>query len=285
MKNYSIATQKGGVGKTTTADTFTAILARRGKRVLLVDVDPQANASKRRIPNYFSIPVHHTLYSVIVHKQPITKELIHKSNIPNLDVLASHIKMSGADLELATAIGNREERLKRALAPIEKDYDYIIFDCPPALSFLTLNAFTASDRVVLMVSDGADEVDALIEIVNTLSMVKEENNPNLDVAGILYCMADQRTKLHDEIRDQILDSDFGDYLLDTVIPRSVKIKEAAANHLDIEEYAPDATVTLQYIRACVELELLTLQEAGIPEWRMVTRQERRQYEKRQEVTR
>src|SRR5207245_2132556 len=152
---FSIASQKGGTGKTTTSISLSAGLARQGKKVLLIDVDSQANSSKVLLHNYTTIPFEETIYRTILHRRPLA---IHKTQVTNLDIVPSHILLSNTDVELTTAKDHREARLKRELETVKKDYDCIFIDCPPALSWLTLNAFTASDKVIVVVSPGYFEV-------------------------------------------------------------------------------------------------------------------------------
>src|SRR5947209_16840392 len=154
----SIASQKGGTGKTSTSISLSAGLARKGKKVLLIDVDSQANSSKVLLPNYLTISVAETVYRTILERKPLA---IHKTEVPNLDIVPSHILLSNTDVELTTAMDHREARLKRELDIIKSQYDYVFIDCPPALSWLTLNAFTASDKVIVVVSPGYFEVDSI----------------------------------------------------------------------------------------------------------------------------
>src|SRR6266480_7928931 len=147
----SIATQKGGAGKTTTSIALSAGLARKGKKVLLVDIDSQANSSKVLLHHYPTIDKDHTLYCTILQRQPLA---IHPTNVANLAIVPSHILLSNTDVELTTAIDHREARLKSALDPVKDHYDFVVIDCPPTLSWLTLNALTASDTVIVVVSPG-----------------------------------------------------------------------------------------------------------------------------------
>src|SRR4028119_1946261 len=142
----SIASQKGGTGKTSTSISLAAGLARKGKRVLLVDIDSQANSSKVLLPEYQKIPKERTLYCTIISREPLQ---IHPTTVPSLDIVPSHILLSNTDVELTTAKDHREARLKRELDRIKDTYDHVIIDCPPTLSWLTLNAFTASDWVIV----------------------------------------------------------------------------------------------------------------------------------------
>src|SRR5436853_4495429 len=176
----SVASQKGGVGKTSTAISLAAGIARKGKKTLLIDIDSQANSSKVLLPSYSTIPVEKTIFSTIIHRKPLS---VHKSEVPNLSVVPSHILLSNTDIELTTAIDHREARLKTELDPIAKDNDYIIIDCPPTLSWLTINALSAADRVIVVVSPGYFELDSIVQISKTIKEVRENFNPNIDLWG------------------------------------------------------------------------------------------------------
>lgn len=157
----SIASQKGGVGKTSTSISLAAGVARKGKKTLLIDIDSQANSSKVLLPDYPKIPKEQTLYATILERQPLS---IHPTSVPNLDIVPSHILLSNTDIELTTAIDHRESRLKQQLDLVKDNYDYVFIDCPPNLSWLTINAFTASDRVIIVVSPGYFELDSIVQI-------------------------------------------------------------------------------------------------------------------------
>src|SRR6266571_2903788 len=166
----SIASQKGGTGKTTTSISLAAGLARKGKKVLLVDIDSQANSSKVLLHNYQAIDKDQTIYQTILKRQSLP---IHQTNVQNLEIAPSHILLSNTDVELTSAIDHREERLKRELDTIKTKYDYIFIDCPPALGWLTINSFTASDKILVIVSPGYFELDSLVQIGKTIEEVKE----------------------------------------------------------------------------------------------------------------
>src|SRR5215210_2233056 len=170
----SVASQKGGTGKTTTSLNLAAGLARRNKRVLLIDVDSQANSSKVLLPHYKDIPKTETIYATILEKKPLT---IHETGIPKLSVVPSHILLSTTDIELTTALDHREARLKNELDKIKDQFDFVIIDCPPALGWLTLNAFTASDKVLVVVAPGYFELDSLVQLAKTLEEVRAYFNP------------------------------------------------------------------------------------------------------------
>src|SRR5258708_11347943 len=144
----AIASQKGGTGKTTTSISLAAGLARKGKRTLLIDIDSQANASKVLLPNYTKIPATQSIHATILKREPLQ---VHPTTVPNLDIVPSHILLSNTDIELTSAIDHREARLKTALETLKDKYDYVFIDCPPALSWLTINAFTAADKTLVVV--------------------------------------------------------------------------------------------------------------------------------------
>src|ERR1700682_1448201 len=184
----SIASQKGGTGKTTTSIALAAGLARKGKKVLLIDLDSQANSSKVLLPHYKDIKKDQTVYSTIIKRLPLT---IHSTHVPNLDMIAAHILLSSTDVELTVAKDHREARLKREVETIKARYDFIFIDCPPALGWLTLNALTASDKVIVVVSPGYFEVEAIDQIADTIRETKTDYNPQLELIGLLFTMTDQ----------------------------------------------------------------------------------------------
>src|SRR5512144_2964493 len=168
----SIASQKGGTGKTSTSISLAAGLAPKGKRVLLVDIDSQAN-SKVLLHDYPKISKEQTIYATILERAPL---VIHQTHVPHLSIVPSHILLSNTDIELTTAKDHRESRLKTELDKVRGDYDYIFIDNPPALGWLTLNAFTASDKVLVVVSPGYFELDGLVQLGKTLEEVREYFN-------------------------------------------------------------------------------------------------------------
>src|SRR3712207_2964547 len=183
----SIASQKGGTGKTSTSISLAAGLARKGKKVLLIDIDSQANSSKVLLRDYPKIPKEQTIYFTILQRQPLA---IHPTQVQNLSIVPSHILVSNTDIELTTAKDHREARLKQELDKIKANYDYIFIDNPPALGWLTLNAFTASDKVLVVVSPGYFELDSLVQLSKTLEEVREYFNPGLSLLGYLFTMSE-----------------------------------------------------------------------------------------------
>src|SRR5438874_11083065 len=193
----SIASQKGGTGKTTTSISLAAGLAKKGKKVLLIDIDSQANSSKVLLHQYTTIDKEHTLYRTILLRQPLS---IHPTTVANLEIVPSHILLSNTDVELTTAIDHREERLKKELDTVKANCDYVFIDCPPALSWLTVNAFTASDKVIIVVSPGYFELDSIAQLSKTIAEVKEFFNANLQLGGLLFTMSDPTVNTVNSLR-------------------------------------------------------------------------------------
>lgn len=244
----SIASQKGGTGKTTTSISLAAGLARKGKKVLLVDIDSQANSSKVLLHHYPTIDKEQTIYRTILQRQPLP---IHPTAITNLELTPAHILLSNTDVELTTAIDHREERLKRELDQVKSRYDFVFIDCPPALSWLTVNAFTASDKVMIVVSPGYFELDSLKQINSTLSDVRTFFNPDLQLLGYLFTMSDQTINTSTSL--QIMRQTYTDHVLKTVIPRNTDIRDAHFNKQDIFTFNPEAKSALAYEKLLNEL--------------------------------
>ncbi len=246
----SIASQKGGTGKTTTSISLAAGLARKGKKVLLVDIDSQANSSKVLLHHYPTIDKDQTIYKTILQRQPLS---LHPTQIPNLEIAPSHILLSNTDVELTTAIDHREERLKRELDKIKGNYDFVFIDCPPALSWLTVNAFTASDKVIIVVSPGYFELDSIQQINKTLLDVKTYFNPGLKLMGYLFTMSDPTINTSTSL--QIMRQTYTDDVIKTVIPRNTDIRDAHFNRQDIFSFNPSAKAALAYDKLIQELFL------------------------------
>lgn len=244
----SIASQKGGVAKTTTAITLSAGLARRGKKVLLIDIDSQANASKVLLPHYIKLRKEDTLFRTIIEKKPLP---IHQTFIPNLDIVPSYILLSTTDVELAHAMDRREARLKRELDKIKNNYEYVLIDCPPALGWLTINAFTASNKILILVSPGYFELESLKQIGKTIQEVKEYYNPELDIQGYLFAMSDPTVNSRDSL--DTLREIYGDKVLRAVIPRNTDIRDAHFNKKDIFSFNPKASSALAYKKLIEEV--------------------------------
>src|SRR2546423_9940151 len=250
----SIASQKGGTGKTTTSISLAAGLARKGKKVLLVDIDSQANSSKVLLHHYPALEKEQTIYRTILQRQPLP---IHPTAVLNLEITPSHILLSNTDVELTTAIDHREERLKRELDKVKLSYDYVFIDCPPALSWLTVNAFTASDKVMIVVSPGYFELDSIKQINTTLTEVRTFFNPQLELMGYLFTMSDPTINTSTSL--QILRQTYTDSVLKTVIPRNTDIRDAHMNKQDIFSFNAEAKAALAYEKLIREIFLPTEQ--------------------------
>jgi chromosome partitioning protein len=239
----SIASQKGGVGKTTSSISLSAGLARKGKKVLLVDIDSQANSSKVVLKDYQAILKEQTIYTTILNRSPLP---VHSTEITNLDIVPSHILLSNTDVALTTAVDHREERLKRELDLIKHKYDYVFIDCPPTLSWLTINAFTASDQVMVIVSPGYFELDSIVQISKTIHEVKELFNPQLKTAGFLFTMSDPTVNSKTSL--QILRQTYTGTVFNTVIPRNTDIRDAHFEKKDIFSYNASAASAQAYMK-------------------------------------
>lgn len=244
----SIASQKGGTGKTTTSISLAAGLARHRIRVLLVDIDSQANSSKVLIPQYQELHRDDTVYSTILERQPLR---VHQTAVANLDIAPAHILLSNTDIELTTAKDHRETRLKRELDRIKGAYDAILIDCPPALSWLTINAFTASDGVIVVVAPGYFELDSIVQIGKTIDEVREFFNPDLKLLGYLFTMSDPTNNTVVSLR--ILRQTYADRVFRTVIPRNTDIRDAHFNKQDIFTFSPQSKSAAAYERLLEEL--------------------------------
>lgn len=244
----AIASQKGGTGKSTTSISMSAGLARSGKRVLLIDIDSQANASKVLLPAYQDLRKDDTIFRTVLERHPLP---VHQTTVPNLDIAPSHILLSNTDIELTTAKDHREARLKRELDKIKQRYDHVFIDCPPALSWLTINAFTASDGVLVVVSPGYFELDSIVQLGKTIDEVREFFNPHLRLLGHLFTMSDPT--LNSKVSLKILRQTYTDSVLKTIIPRNTDIRDAHFNKQDIFSFSPQSKSADAYKRLVEEL--------------------------------
>lgn len=247
----SIATQKGGTGKTTTSINLAKGLSHRGKRVLLVDMDSQANSSKVLLDNYQKIPKHETLFTTI-NEQSLDIP-IHQANMENIYVAPSHILMSETDMELMTAKDHREERLKKALDGVVGEFDHVIIDCPPALGWLSLNAFTASDGLIIVVIPGYFELDSLVQINKVFAEVREYFNPDLDLLGYLFNMSDSTVNSRTSLK--ILRQTYTDLVFKSVLPRQTAVRDAHFERTDIFSTQPDKAYAKAFNKFIDELGL------------------------------
>src|SRR3954471_18398702 len=246
----SVASQKGGVGKTSTSISLAAGLAHKGQRVLLVDIDSQANSSKVLLRDYPRLTKEQTIYSTILDRTPL---IVHDTYVPNLSIVPSHILLSNTDIELTTAVDHRESRLKTELEKIKDQYEYVFIDNPPALGWLTLNSFTASDQVLVVVSPGYFELDSLVQLSKTLAEVREYFNPELELLGYLFTMSEPTINTSASL--QILRQTYTDKVLKTVIPRNTDLRDAHFQKQDIFTFSPRAKAALAYDKLIREVFL------------------------------
>lgn len=244
----AIASQKGGTGKTTTSISLAAGLARKGKTVLLIDIDSQANSSKVILPEYVRVPVKQTVHATILERQPL---LIHPTPIPNLTLVPSHILLSNTDVELTTAKDHREARLKNELDKVKSRFDYVFIDCPPALSWLTINGFTAADKVLVVVSPGYFELDSIVQISKSIAEVQEFFNPSLELLGFLF--ARSKPTVNTKTALQVLRQTYPSQVLKTIIPENTDIGDAHFERKDVFEYSPNSSGALAYLKLISEL--------------------------------
>ena len=231
-KVVSIANQKGGVGKTTTSVNLSSALAKKGKKVLLIDADPQGNATSAV---GLDKDVTHSLYDVIINEVEI-ENTVQTTEVKNLEVCPSNINLAGAEVELVSMM-SRETKLKERLETAKGHYDYIIIDCPPSLGLITLNAFTASDSVLIPVQCEYFALEGLGQLINTINLVKKHLNKNLQIDGAVLTMYDIRTNLANQVVKEVKRF-FEDKVYKNVIPRNVKLSEAPSYGMPITAYDP-----------------------------------------------
>ena len=246
----SVASQKGGVGKTSTAISLSAGAARRGRKVLLVDIDPQANSSKVLIHDFADLRAEDTIYTTIINRNPIP---YYPTQVEGLSISPSHILLSEASITLTVARDHREARLKDQLDEIAEQYDHVFIDCPPSLDWLTLNAFTASNRIVVVTSPGFFELDSLVQLGKVVEEVREFYNPNLELFGFLFNMSDPTISSRESIK--ILRQTYTKQVFKTIIPRNVDLRDASFAKQDIFAYNADAKTAEAYQKLIDEMGL------------------------------
>ena len=232
-RTIAVANQKGGVGKTTTTINLSAALAEQGKKVLLVDLDPQGNSTsgvgvdKRDLEN--------TVYELFVGRTTLDECLL-ETDFLNLSVLPANINLSGAEIDLID-MENREYHLKDILQQIKDDYDFILIDCPPSLNMLTVNAMTAADTVLVPIQCEYYALEGLSQLIHTINLVKKRLNPHLQLEGVVFTMYDARTKLSMQVVENVKQT-LKENIYNTIIPRSIKLAEAPSYGMPITAYAP-----------------------------------------------
>ncbi len=250
----SIANQKGGVGKTTTAVNLSACLAQKGKRVLLVDIDPQGNATSG-----LGVEAHtdKSVYNVLVDDVDI-RETLMPTMVKKLDVCPANINLAGAEIELVSMV-SRETRLNDAIEKVRDEYDYILIDCPPSLGLITLNAFTASDSVLVPIQCEYYALEGLGQLINTIKLVQKHLNPDLVIEGVILTMFDARTNLSTQVAREV-EKYFGNKVFQTIIPRNIRLSEAPSHGLPITLYDAESKGAETYKKLANELIKLTEKE-------------------------
>ena len=239
-KVISVANQKGGVGKTTTAVNLCALLAKKNKKILLIDTDPQGNATSAL---GIEKEVEFSTYDLLITDTPIG-DIIQETPIKNLDISPSNINLAGAEVQLVSMM-SREQRMKEKLDAVKDEYDYVIIDCPPSLGLITLNAFTASDSVLIPVQCEYFALEGLGQLLNTVELVRKHLNKNLYIEGALLTMYDIRTNLANQVVREVKKF-FQNKVYKTVIPRNVRVSEAPSYGMPISVYDPKSKGARSY---------------------------------------
>ena len=229
----TIANQKGGVAKTTTAVNIGACLASLGKKVLLIDIDPQGNASSGLGINRTEID--HCIYDVLINNIPVSSVTV-KTDIEGLEIVPATIQLAGAEIELVSSI-SRELKLKKALHLVKENYDYVLIDCPPSLGLLTLNALTAADSLIIPIQCEYYALEGLGQLLNTIQLVQKHLNPDLELEGVVLTMFDARTNLSIQVVDEVKNY-FKGKVFGTIVPRNVRLSEAPSHGKPIITYDP-----------------------------------------------
>ena len=248
-KIIAITNQKGGVGKTTTSVNLAAALAKMNYKVLLVDIDPQANATQGIgiDRDYVELSTYH----VLTENVGLDKVILH-SYINNLDVVPGEIDLAGVDLELANVKKGRETRLRDALSKVKDQYDFIFIDCPPALGLLNTNALTSCDSVLIPVQCEYYALEGLTQLLNTIKLTQSHFNRKLSIEGLLLTMLDQRTNLGLEVSQEVRKY-FGEKVYKTVIPRNIKLSEAPSAGISIFDYDKNSIGAMAYLELAKEV--------------------------------
>lgn len=240
-KKLAIVNQKGGVGKSTTAVNLSAALAEMGKKVLLGDIDPQGNATSGVGIDKSSL--NYSIYDVLINGVDL-RESILNTEVEKFDILPANIDLAGAEIELVSMI-SREGKLKKIIGEIDEDYDYVFFDCPPSLGLLTLNALTAADGILVPIQCEYYALEGLGQLINTVRLVQNNLNQDLEIEGVLLTMYDARTNLSQQVIDEVTNY-FHDKVYKTIIPRNVRLSEAPSFGQPITVYDSSSKGALAY---------------------------------------
>ena len=241
-KIISFSNQKGGVGKTSTCVNLSAAIALKGKRTLLIDIDPQGNATTGL--GLSKSELTHSVYNVLIDELPV-KDAIHKTALENLDILPASIDLAGAEVELVY-LKNREKRLKTALESIANDYDFIMIDCPPSLGLLTINALSAAHSVIIPIQSEYYAMEGLSQLMNTIKLVVKHLNPDLKIDGVVVTMYDGRALISKQISAEI-HKFFGKKMFNTVIPRNIRVSEAPSHGVPVMIHDPRCNGAKAYV--------------------------------------
>lgn len=247
-KIIALANQKGGVGKTTTSMNLAASLATLEKRVLLVDADPQANASSGLGVNIQEVET--SIYDCLVSGADV-RETVFETDVPGLDVVPSHIDLVGAEIEMLN-LPSREQVMRKLLRPLLSDYDYILIDCSPSLGLITVNALTAADSVIIPVQCEYFALEGISKLLNTIRIIKQKLNPSLEIEGFLLTMYDSRLRLANQIKDEV-QRHFQELVFKTLISRNVKLSEAPSHGVPVILYDADSAGARNHLALAREI--------------------------------
>lgn len=247
-RTIAIANQKGGVGKTTTAINLSACLAEKGKKVLAVDMDPQGNMTSGLGVDKDS--VENTIYNLIIGESKMEEVLI-KDVLENLDIIPTNIDLSGAEIELLD-VEEKEYIVRNEIDKIKDNYDFIIIDCPPSLSMLTINAMTTADSVLVPIQCEYYALEGLSQLIHTVELVRDRLNPKLTIEGVVFTMFDARTNLSLQVVENVKDN-LEQTIYKTIIPRNIRLAEAPSYGIPINKYDPKSAGAESYLRLADEV--------------------------------